>query len=268
MTLYQWHLDDPVDPTEIFRNDKIESQQGNRNPYVDFPELVWDAWFWEEAAVDTDGPVISGEEVIYLDCSQYPNSEIYITATDENGPITITYFDSGMQEGCEHEIFRNYVAVDIVGNTTTFTQILEVMDMTPPYFIDFPETLILDCSEEGLELELPEAFDECSSATMTFSETIIGSPCPSAHQIIRTVTATDECENTITATQTIIVNEYIAPSGCSSDLNDDNFITIEDLLLCLSEFGCFSGCNYDFDGDGIVGVSDILGILADFGNAC
>ena len=44
-TLYQWHLDDPVDTAEQDRNDKIESQQGNRNPYVDYPDLVWDVVF-------------------------------------------------------------------------------------------------------------------------------------------------------------------------------------------------------------------------------
>ena len=267
-TLYQWHLDDPVDAEEQDRNDKVESQQGNRNPYVDYPDLVWDAWFWEEAAVDTDGPVITGEEVIYLDCSQYPNSEIYITATDENGPITVTYFDSGNPSGCEYEIIRTYVAVDLFGNTTTFSQILQVIDITPPYFINFPETIIIDCGEEGVELEMPEAVDECSNAVMMMDEMIMGDPCPSAHQILRMVTAMDECGNTVTATQTIIVNEYIEPSGCGSDLSGDGFITVEDILLALSEFGCVNECNHDVDGDGIVAVGDILEILANFGSAC
>ena len=48
-TLYQWHLDDPVDAEELDRNDKVESQQGNRNPYVDYPDFVWDAWFQDGA---------------------------------------------------------------------------------------------------------------------------------------------------------------------------------------------------------------------------
>ena len=38
-TLYQWHLDDPVDSEELDRNDKVETHQGNRNPYVDYPDL-------------------------------------------------------------------------------------------------------------------------------------------------------------------------------------------------------------------------------------
>lgn len=38
--LRQWHKEDPVSPDEIVRNDKIEAIQGNRNPFIDRPELV------------------------------------------------------------------------------------------------------------------------------------------------------------------------------------------------------------------------------------
>ena len=38
--LRQWHLFDPVDAEEIERNDQIEELQGNRNPFIDNPELV------------------------------------------------------------------------------------------------------------------------------------------------------------------------------------------------------------------------------------
>ena len=43
-TLYQWHLQDPPDADEIMRNDGIETYQGNRNPFVDNPDWVADAW--------------------------------------------------------------------------------------------------------------------------------------------------------------------------------------------------------------------------------
>jgi hypothetical protein len=44
--LYQWHLQDPVDAEELTRNDRIESSQGNRNPYIDFSSLAYDAWLY------------------------------------------------------------------------------------------------------------------------------------------------------------------------------------------------------------------------------
>ncbi len=36
----QWHLEDPVDDFERARNEVIYNQQGNRNPYIDHPDLA------------------------------------------------------------------------------------------------------------------------------------------------------------------------------------------------------------------------------------
>lgn len=38
--LRDWHKEDPVDQTEISRNDKVYAVQFDRNPFVDEPELV------------------------------------------------------------------------------------------------------------------------------------------------------------------------------------------------------------------------------------
>ncbi|NLB84783.1 MAG: hypothetical protein GX794_01530, partial [Acholeplasmataceae bacterium] len=40
----QWHLADPVDAFEINRNQQIHTLQGNRNPFIDYPELVTMIW--------------------------------------------------------------------------------------------------------------------------------------------------------------------------------------------------------------------------------
>jgi deoxyribonuclease-1 len=38
--LRQWHNSDPIDETEFRRNNSIEKIQGNRNPFIDEPELA------------------------------------------------------------------------------------------------------------------------------------------------------------------------------------------------------------------------------------
>ncbi len=55
---------------------------------------------------------------------------------------------------------------------------------------------------------------------------------------------------------------------CQGDVNGDGAITVADILLILSNFGCTTGCSADVDGDGSVTVSDVLVVLSLFGNPC
>jgi V8-like Glu-specific endopeptidase len=55
---------------------------------------------------------------------------------------------------------------------------------------------------------------------------------------------------------------------CSEDINSDGIVSVQDLLLVLSEFGCISLCENDVNQDGYVTVDDILLLLSEFGNIC
>ena len=56
--------------------------------------------------------------------------------------------------------------------------------------------------------------------------------------------------------------------GCPEDLNNDEFVTVADVLIFLGEFNCIYDCFADVDGDGSVAVNDLLLLLAAFGSEC
>lgn len=50
--LLRWHLEDPVDEWELERNESIYQIQGNRNPFIDHPELVELIWGTPESPIN------------------------------------------------------------------------------------------------------------------------------------------------------------------------------------------------------------------------
>lgn len=53
-TLIQWHYDDPVSVSEIYRNNVVYGYQKNRNPYIDHPEYVALAYPNEQGDLTVD----------------------------------------------------------------------------------------------------------------------------------------------------------------------------------------------------------------------
>lgn len=53
-TLIKWHYQDPVSDSEIYRNNVIYEYQNNRNPYIDHPEFVDNAYPSEYSKQEVD----------------------------------------------------------------------------------------------------------------------------------------------------------------------------------------------------------------------
>lgn len=70
--LLQWCRQDPVDQKEIDRNNVVEQYQGNRNPFIDFPELaeyIWgtrttETFYVKDQAGSDPTPPITGDPEI------------------------------------------------------------------------------------------------------------------------------------------------------------------------------------------------------------
>ena len=269
-TLYQWHLNDPADATEISRNDKIELQQGNRNPYIDYPELVYNAWLWEAGTSDTQGPDFSGTpSLVSVACDDLNAfNEITASPSDPCTPVTLTFIDNDTGLGCTGgNVTRTYSAIDGCGNISTFTQTISFIDSTPPIFTAVPSDITITCDSELTDLGSATASDNCTQVNITIDVLLVGGPCPEAYEVHRTFAAQDDCGNAAFYTQVIYIEASVVV-GCPEDVDNDGSVTVSDLLAVLSEFGCATGCLYDLNMDGIVGVADILEILAAFGDVC
>lgn len=269
-TLYDWHVNDPPDAAEINRNVKINQVQGNKNPYVDFPELVYQAWLYDGTPpTDTQGPDFTGTpSSLSVACGSDPGNTAI--TDDPCGVSSVTYVDAPSGSGgCTGGagILRTYTATDGCGNTSTFVQELIFVDVEAPVFDFVPGDLSITCDDDNIPLDMATATDDCTDVTVEVSLEILGGPCPEPYDIVRVFTATDACGNTAIASQTISVTNT-PPAGCPEDVDGDLFVGVSDVLAALGEFGCTGGCPIDLDGDDATTVSDVLALLSAFGEAC
>jgi hypothetical protein len=140
-----------------------------------------------------------------------------VTATDGCSVATISApVDVVTLGSCpgSYSITRTWTATDLCGNSASASQIITVTDTTPPVLLGIPANAIVQCSAIPA---LPgigaiTATDNCGTATVT-GPVIVNTPgsCIGSSTITRTWIATDQCGNSITATQTIIVTDTTAP---------------------------------------------------------
>jgi hypothetical protein len=166
---------------------------------------------------DTTAPVLVGVPTnTSAQCNALPVAAT-VTATDGcsvatvSAPVDVITLGSCLGN---YSITRTWTATDLCGNSSTASQIITVIDTTPPVLLGIPANVGVQCSAIP---PLPgagvvTATDNCGTATVT-GPVVVNTPglCIGSSTIIRTWTATDQCGNSTTATQTITVIDTTPP---------------------------------------------------------
>jgi large repetitive protein len=160
---------------------------------------------------------------ITMSCSQViPASSKSVTSLDNcDKLVDITFKETKVNGICidNYIIKREWTATDNCNNQVTRTQALTIRDNNTPNFTTVPQNLTVECSKiPNLTLN---AVDNCDKQVdITFKEIKTDGSCANNYILNRAWTATDNCNNRKTITQTVLVQDHTAPKlvGVPSDL--------------------------------------------------
>jgi len=175
------------------------------------------------------------------------------------GDVTVS------NSSCNHTIERTYRATDDCDNETEFIQtITYTLDDSTPVIAGCITEIDLGCFNDQEEvdealtnLESAISADDGCQATLQFTDILLATDC--INTVIRTWTATDQCDNEAECTQTISytfddtnpvfsIAEPLIELGCINDIADAD--------IDLSQFTITDNCNVSIEWIGDVTGTD------------
>jgi large repetitive protein len=152
---------------------------------------------------------------------------------------------------CGYELWRTYTASDACGNSSIVTQLFTIVDTTALVIDPAPADVTVECDNVPFAptLTATDVCDQNVSVTMTEE---VGDVCP--YTITLTWTATDDCGNSSSVSQTVPVDDTVAPVfdeypsflSLSCELLNDYIITAPDncnvTATIIEELAFSSGC--------------------------
>lgn len=173
--------------------------------------------------IDTTAPTVLVPADLTIECNEDSSSTNtgIATGTDTCGSVTITQSDlETVTCGDSKTITRTWTATDACGNAVSANQTIIIQDKTPPS-ITAPANITIECNEDETSANtgIAVATDTCGTVTITQSD-LETSACGNTKTILRTWTATDACGNSVSAEQSIIVEDTTPPTINNSSLQD------------------------------------------------
>ena len=114
--LLKWHRQDPVSQKEIDRNNGMQTVQNNRNPFIDYPELVEYLWGNNAGqAVNLSGLTLSdGSVSSTYNVTLYRHGESEVLA-DKTGFFTLP---TNEPNACDNWVFDGWSTAEVTKTTT------------------------------------------------------------------------------------------------------------------------------------------------------
>ena len=160
----------------------------------------------DQAPVWTTPPPLD----ITLECSDVPEP-VLLSATDNCDDEVEVVLEETILDGIcssQYTLIRTWIATDDCGNVASTSQTIEIVDNTPPVWVEtLPTNVTVSCDN------IPEPFnltavDACEDGIVVFSQEFIsGVPCNGGGIIIRTWLAFDCIGNLATHVQSITVED-------------------------------------------------------------
>ena len=182
---------------------------------------------------DTQNPTASNPIAENVQCSSdIPATDINVVTdeADNCGVPTVAWVSDVSDNGtCPEVITRTYSVTDDCNNTINVTQTITINDTQNPTASN-PVAENVQCSVDVPATDINVVTDEtdnCSVPTVAWvSDVSDNGTCPEV--ITRTYSVTDDCNNTINVTQTIIINDTQNPTA--SNLAGINVQCIGDVV--------------------------------------
>lgn len=226
--------------------------------------------------VDNTAPVVVCPRDTIIDCGIYINPDVlgYPSGTDNCTPsedLVLGYSDdlSGLT-GCTNTglILRTWTMRDACGNIGSCVQRITVADTTEPVIV-CPANVVISCEDQTTPNVLGKATatDYCTASLfiqITYQDDLSqAGQCNGSGFIYRVWTATDQCGNAATCTQTIEIKDTESPEiqcpasyaiSCEADRSPDtqgyaratdNCTADEDIIITYSDdVSGLTGCNH------------------------
>lgn len=161
--------------------------------------------------VDTTAPTLVGvPQNITIECDQ-PVPTAAVSAfdnCDEN--VSVTLSASTQLNECGETLTRTWTATDDCGNTASLSQTVTIVDTTAPVAVYVPMSVEIECDDE-IPSDQPIFSDNCDDDLEISAISGINNVTECGYTIERSWTATDDCGNAITVSQTIIISDTQAP---------------------------------------------------------